>query len=89
MDSSSEQWVAIKICCKVGKTAIETAEMVCTAYGNEALTQSNIFHLYGQFHEGCEDVQDNPRGVSSSESQTDGNIRQVWQLLQQNHHLSL
>jgi hypothetical protein len=46
-----------------------------------------IFHCYGLFHEGLEDVQDNPKIGHLSESQTDGNIKKVQQRLLQNHHL--
>jgi len=46
-----------------------------------------IFHCYGVFHEGLEDVQDNPRIGHLSESRTDGNIKKVQQCLLQNHHL--
>jgi hypothetical protein len=59
MESSSEG-VAIKFCFKAGKTATETAEMVRAAYGVEAMTRSDIFRWYGRFHEGREDVQDDP-----------------------------
>ena len=49
-----------KFCFKASKTATQTVEMVHTAYGGEAVTQSNIFRWYGQFREGQEDVQGNP-----------------------------
>ena len=63
--------------------------MVRAAYGDEALTRSDIFRLYGRFHEGREDVQNDPRSGRPSESRADGNIENVRQLLLQNRHLSL
>jgi hypothetical protein len=89
MASSTEQRVAIKFCFKAGKTATETVEMVHAAYGDEALTRSNIFCWYGRFCEGRKDIQCDPRNGGPSDSRTDGNIEKVWQLLLQNCHLSL
>ena len=81
--------MAIKFCFKAGNTATETVEMVRTAYGDEALTLSDIFCWYERFHEGREDVQDDPRSGRPSESGADGNIENIRQLLLQNRHLSL
>jgi hypothetical protein len=42
MEPSREQQVVIKFF-KAGRTATETDEMVCAAYGDEALTRSKFF----------------------------------------------
>jgi hypothetical protein len=89
VESSGEQQVAIKFCFKVGKTVTEIVQMVYAAFGDEALVWSNIFCWYGWFCEGQEGVQNDPRSGCPSESQTDGNIENVQQLLPQNHHLLL
>jgi hypothetical protein len=89
MESSSEQRVAIKFCFKAGKTATETVEVVRAAYGDEALTRSNIFRWYRRLREGREDVQDDTRNGGPSGSRTDGDIENVRQLLLQSRHLSL
>ena len=60
MDLSS-QGVTINVCFKAGKTATETVEMVRAAYADEALTRSDIFGWYVRFHEGRENIQDDPR----------------------------
>jgi len=59
-ESGSER-VSVKFCLKAGKTATETVEMVHAAYGDEALTRSNVFRGYGRFREGREDAQYDPR----------------------------
>jgi hypothetical protein len=64
---NSEQ-VAIKFCFKAGRTATETDEMVCAAYRDEALKQSNIFRWYGWYHDGQEDIHDNLRRGCPSDS---------------------
>jgi hypothetical protein len=61
--------------------------MVHTAYGDEAVMQSNIFCLYGQFCDGQEDVQGNPRSGRPSDGWQ--NTKNVQQLLLQNCNLSL
>lgn len=43
MDVKKEQHVATQFCCKVGLLATETLGMVQKAYGDAALTRSNIF----------------------------------------------
>jgi hypothetical protein len=37
MKAQYEQRVNIKFCVKLGKTGIETLQLLCDAYGNEAL----------------------------------------------------
>lgn len=63
--------------------------MVCAAYRDEALKQSNIFRWYGWYHDGQEDIHDNLRRGCPSDSWRDGNIKKVRQLLLQYCHLSL
>jgi hypothetical protein len=65
MESSSGQKLAVKFCFKAGKSATEIVEMVRAVYGDEALTQCNIFRWCERFREGREDVQDDPRVVAS------------------------
>jgi len=47
--------------------------MVHAAYGDEALTRSNVFRGYGRFREGREDAQYDPRSGRPSEFRTEGN----------------
>jgi len=42
MDLSMEQQLAIKFCLKAGKSEMETLQMVNAAYGDQALSQSNV-----------------------------------------------
>ena len=89
MDLSMEQWLAIKFCFKAGKSATETLQMINAAYGDEALSCSNVFQWYGWFHEGQEDIEDNPRSGQPTECRNDNNVEKISQLLLQNGHLSL
>ena len=89
MDLCMEQQLAIKFCFKVGKSATETLQMVSAAYGDQALTRSNVFRWYGWFRDGQEDTEDDPRSGRPTESRNDNNVKEISQLLLQNHHLSL
>jgi len=53
-----EQRLAIKFCFKAGQSATQTLQMVNTAYGDQALSRSNVFRWYGRFRDGREDIED-------------------------------
>jgi len=89
MDLSMEQRLAIKFCFKAGKSAKETLQMVKAAYGDQALSRSNVFRWYGQFRDGREDTEDDPRSDRPTECRNDNNVKMISQLLLQNRHLSL
>jgi len=40
MTDVKEQWICIKLCFKLGKTALETHRMLKEAFGNNALGQT-------------------------------------------------
>ena len=63
--------------------------MVNAAYGDQALSRSNIFRWYGRFRDGREDIEDDPRSGRPTECRNDNNVEMISQLLRQNRHLSL
>ena len=89
MDLSMEQRLAIKFCFKAGKSAMETLQMVNAAYGDQALSHSNVFRRYGRFRDGREDTEDGPRNGRLTECRNDNSVEKISQLLLQNRHLSL
>ena len=89
MDLSMEQWLAIKFCFEAGKSATETLQMVNAAYGDQALSRSNVFQWYGRFHGGREDIEYDSRSGRPTECRNDNNVEKISQLLLQNRHLSL
>ena len=89
MDLSVEQRLAIKFCLKAGKNKIETLQMVNVAYGDQALSRSNVFRWYGRFGDGREDMEDDPRSDRPTERRNANNVQKISQLLLQNRHLSL
>jgi hypothetical protein len=58
MDVFKEQRVCIKFCQKLGKTAIETYEMLQQAFGETVLSRSKIFEWYSRFENGRTSIDD-------------------------------
>jgi hypothetical protein len=46
MNVQFEQRVKIKFCVKLGKTATETLQLMRDAYGDEALSQAQVFEWH-------------------------------------------
>jgi len=44
-----EQRLTTKFCFRAGKSATETPQMVNAAYGDQALSRSNVFRWYDDF----------------------------------------
>ena len=78
----------IKFCFKAGKSATETLQMVNAAYGDQALSFSNVFQWYGRFRVGREDTEDKPRSGQPTECHNKNNVEKISQLLLQNRYLS-
>jgi hypothetical protein len=52
MDSKIEQCVCIKFCMKLGKSATETLEMLCEAFGEHSLSWTVVFEWHSHFKAG-------------------------------------
>ena len=72
-----EQRCAIKFCVKLGKTGIETLNKLKQAYGEHALSRSQVFKWYKAFLEGHESIEDEPHSGRPSTSKTDNNVEIV------------
>jgi hypothetical protein len=51
-----EQRANIKFCFKTGKTATETFKLIKQAYGDNALSRTQVFEWYARFWGGCENL---------------------------------
>jgi hypothetical protein len=60
MDVLKEQRVCIKFCQELGKTAIETYEMLQQAFGETALSQSKTYEWYSRCKNGRTSIDDDP-----------------------------
>ncbi|EFN88939.1 Putative uncharacterized protein FLJ37770, partial [Harpegnathos saltator] len=53
--------INIKFCVKNGRSATETLKMLKNAYGDNYLSQIQVFEWHRRFREGREDVDDDKR----------------------------
>jgi len=63
--------------------------MVNAAYGDQALSRSNVFRWYERFRDGRENIEDDPRSGRPTECRNEDNVEKICQLLLQNRNLSL
>jgi hypothetical protein len=60
-DKNLKQWISIKFCVKIGKSASEKLALLTVAYGEYAMKKLSVSEWYRHLKEGREDVQDDPR----------------------------
>ena len=84
-----EQRCAIKFCVKLGETGIEPFKKLKQAYGEHALSRSQVFKWYKPFSEGRESIKDEPRSGRPSTSKTDNNVEIVRALVQSDRRLTV
>ena len=84
-----EQRANIKFCCKLGKTAMETHEMLVQVYGREAMVRKCVYKWFKRFREGKETTEDESRSGRPLTSRTPEMIEKVWQMLAQDRRLAL
>jgi hypothetical protein len=70
MDGKVEQRVCIKFCVKLGKSAIETLEMLHGAFGEHSLSRRAVFEWNSRFKAGRVSVEDHERSGRPSTSKT-------------------
>jgi hypothetical protein len=52
MDGKIEQRVCIKFCTKLGKSATETFEILCEAFGEHSLSRTVVFERHSCYKAG-------------------------------------
>jgi transposase len=57
--------------------------MVNAAYGDKAISRSNVFRWYGRFRDGREDSEDDPRSGRPTDFRNDNNVEKNFQFLLQ------
>jgi hypothetical protein len=62
MDGKIEQQVCTKFCMKLGKSATETLEMLCEAFGEHSLSRTAVFEWHSRFKTDCQLKMTNVQG---------------------------
>ena len=84
-----EQQCANKFCVKLGEFGIETFNKLKQAYGEHALSRSQVFKWFKAFSEGRESIKDEPRSGRPLTSKTDNNVEIVGALLRSDRRLTV
>jgi len=77
-----EQRANIKFCFKLGKTAVETVELMRQVYGDNCLSRAQIFRWYARFKSGVETTEDEARSGRPFSVRNEGLIAKVRKRIQ-------
>jgi hypothetical protein len=81
MDSKIEQRVCIKFCVKLGKSATETVEMLCEAFGEHSLSRAAVFEWHSRFKADRVSVEYDEHSGRPSTSKTTENVEKIRELI--------
>jgi hypothetical protein len=84
-----EQRCAIKFCVKLNENATETCEKLKRAYGEHAVSRTQVFRWHKAFLDGRESVEDEPRSGRPCTSKTDENVTKVRDLVRSDRRLTV
>jgi len=71
MYESTEQRICIKFCFNIGKTAMETYQLLQQAYGEDAMGRTQVFDWFRRFEESRTSVENDPRSGRPSTSRNE------------------
>jgi hypothetical protein len=74
MDGKTEQRVCIKFCVKLGKSATDTLEMLCEAFGEHSLSRAVVFKWHSLFKADRVLVEEEEHSGQPSTSKTTENV---------------
>ena len=77
MCESTEQRICIKFCFKIGKTTMETYQLLQQAYGEDAMGRAQVFDWFCRFKEGRASVESDSRSERPSTLRNEGMVAKV------------
>ena len=88
MTEKLEQRYCIKFCQTLGDTQVETIRTIQKAFGDDAMSITQIKEWYNRFKDGRPSVESDPRSGRPSTSRNDDIIDQVQTLVMQNRRVT-
>jgi transposase len=89
MSAFHEQRICVKFSAKLGKSFTDTFEMLKTAFGNEALGQTEVYEWWKRFKDGRTSTDDESRSGRPSVSKTDEIVAEVREIVHSNRSLTV
>jgi len=84
-----EQCWVIKFCVKLNENATETCEKLRSAFGEHALSRTQVFRWHKVFLDGRESVEDEPLCGRPCTSEKDDNVSKVRDLVRSDRRLTV
>jgi hypothetical protein len=88
MSDFHEQQICVKFCVKLGKSFMETFEILKAAFGHEALGRNQAYEWWKRFKDGRTVTDDDPRSGRLSAFKTDEIVAEVRNVIRSNHRLT-
>ena len=87
MDQRKEEQVCIKFCANLGKSDMETLEMIQQGFGDQSLSRAQVFQWHAQFKTGCTSVDDDERTGRPTSCTTPEIVARIQELIRQDRRL--
>jgi len=88
-DVKLEQRANIKFCVKLGKSGVETFEMIRRAYRNKAMRRARCFQWHARFKRGRTSLEDDERSGRTSTSSTPKNVETIRRLVHEDRRRTI
>jgi len=89
MCESTKQCICIKFCFKIGKTAMETYQLLQQAYREVEMGRTQVFDWFRRFKEGITSAESDPRLGRLSTSRNEEMIAKVRRIIRNNRRLTV
>ena len=89
MDQRKEEQVCIKFCANLGKSDMETLEMIQQGFGDQSLSLAQVFQWHARFKTGRTSVDDDERTGRPTSCTTPETVARIQELIRQDRRLTI